>query len=62
MKGLEKNLNKNRMEENIMAYKSQNWICTCCGKKTARSASAGRPDPGRCPRKSGDKPHSWVKN
>ena len=22
----------------------------------------GRPLPGKCPRKTGDKPHSWVKN
>lgn len=38
------------------------WICTCCGKRISRPDSMGRPDPGKCPRKNGDKPHSWTKN
>ena len=33
-----------------------------CGKKEIKTNLQGRPMPGRCPRKSGDKPHSWVKN
>ena len=38
------------------------WMCTACGKKEIRYVSAGRPQPGKCPRKKGDKPHSWTVN
>ena len=38
------------------------YMCTYCGKKTIRSEMIGRPEPGRCPRKQGDKPHSWRIN
>ena len=38
------------------------WMCTACGKKEIRYVSEGRPQPGKCPRKKGDKPHSWKVN
>lgn len=38
------------------------YMCSYCGKKVTRSLRFGRPDPGKCPRKTGDKPHSWVIN
>lgn len=38
------------------------YICSYCGKKEIRTNLQGRPMPGRCPRKQGDKPHSWRKN
>lgn len=36
------------------------YQCSYCGKKETRSINVGRPAPGRCTRKSGDRPHSWV--
>ncbi|MBO6177914.1 MAG: hypothetical protein J6M62_12155 [Selenomonadaceae bacterium] len=42
--------------------KRKEWMCTHCGKKEIRFVSAGRPQPGKCPRKNGDKPHTWVVN
>ena len=38
------------------------WMCTHCGKKQSVTENRGRPLPGKCPRKQGDKPHTWVKN
>lgn len=38
------------------------WRCTWCGKRETKSSSMGRPNPGKCPRKTGDKPHTWVKD
>lgn len=38
------------------------YMCSECGKKQTMPKTMGRPAPGKCPRKSGDKPHSWVKN
>ena len=38
------------------------YMCTQCGKKQWRSSNAGRPQPGTCPRREGNKPHTWVKN
>lgn len=31
-------------------------------EKTIRNEIIGRPEQGKCPRKQGDKPHSWHKN
>lgn len=45
-----------------MAGQRIEYMCTCCGKKEIRNTWAGRPMPGKCPRKSGDKPHTWVVN
>lgn len=45
-----------------MAGNFVEWMCTQCGRKTTRGIKDGRPDPGRCPKKQGDRPHSWVKN
>ncbi|KOA20325.1 hypothetical protein CLHOM_12370 [Clostridium homopropionicum DSM 5847] len=42
--------------------KTIEWMCTTCGKKELKSETTGRPNPGKCPRKTGDKPHSWTKN
>lgn len=38
------------------------YMCTYCGKRVVKKASFGRPNPDKCPRKNGDRPHSWVKN
>ena len=38
------------------------YMCRYCGAKMLRTAQSGRPSPGKCPRKTGDKPHSWVIN
>ena len=38
------------------------YMCSFCGKKEVRTDAMGRPAPGKCPRKEGDKPHSWRKN
>ena len=38
------------------------YMCIYCGKKTMRNESAGRPMPGKCPRKSNGGPHIWRKN
>ena len=45
-----------------MQTKRIEYMCSHCGKKEVRQANMGRPQPGRCPRKQGDKPHSWVIN
>lgn len=38
------------------------FMCKYCGKKEIRMESMGRPKPGKCPRRNGDMPHSWVVN
>ena len=38
------------------------WMCTTCGKKEVKSKTGGRPMPGKCPKKKGDRPHTWEKN
>jgi len=38
------------------------YMCSYCGRKVIRSNTSGRPQPGKCPRKTGDKPHSWRIN
>lgn len=38
------------------------WMCTYCGTKVHRSNLIGRPMPGKCPKRTGNKPHVWVKN
>lgn len=38
------------------------YMCTYCGRKTIKSTRAGRPEPGRCPRKTNGGPHHWVQN
>ena len=38
------------------------YKCTYCGKTITKGGTAGRPDPGTCSRKTGNKPHSWVIN
>ena len=45
-----------------MAVKRIQYMCSYCGKKETRLVSLGRPLPGKCPRKTGNKPHSWVIN
>lgn len=41
---------------------SVEYMCTYCGAKNARGLTAGRPQPGKCPRRKGDMPHRWVVN
>ena len=38
------------------------WMCTHCGTKVHRSNLIGRPMPGKCPKRTGNRPHVWVKN
>lgn len=38
------------------------YVCSWCGKRVTRIEGKGRPEPGKCPRKTGDKPHTWVAN
>lgn len=38
------------------------YMCRYCGRKEVRKEGMGRPMPGKCPRKTGDKPHSWSIN
>ena len=38
------------------------YMCIYCGKKTIKSQALGRPEPGKCPRKNGDRPHTWRIN
>ena len=45
-----------------MAAKRIEYMCRYCGKKEIRFVSLGKPQPGKCPRKQGDKPHSWMVN
>lgn len=51
----------------IMTNKNNNkpksvlWSCTWCGAKEMKASIFGRPQPGKCPRKNGDRPHTWVK-
>lgn len=44
-----------------IAMRTIEYMCTYCGKKEKKSENAGRPMPGKCPRKNGG-PHSWVIN
>ena len=47
----------------IMAtLKTIEFMCTHCGKKERRNNTMGRPQPGKCPRKPGNQPHTWVVN
>ena len=45
-----------------MAEKKVEYMCSYCGRKEIKFKKNGRPLPGKCPRKQGDKPHSWRKN
>lgn len=38
------------------------YMCSHCGQMVIRAKSLGRPNPGKCPRKTGNKPHTWVVN
>ena len=38
------------------------WRCTTCGQMQQRAKSAGRPNPGKCPRKKNGGGHSWVRD
>ncbi|MBP5447189.1 MAG: hypothetical protein J6X95_03695 [Treponema sp.] len=38
------------------------WVCTTCGQRQQRAKNAGRPNPGKCPRKKNGGGHSWVRD
>ena len=44
------------------AYEKIEYMCSHCGQRVIRAKTIGRPNPGKCPRKKGDKPHTWVIN
>lgn len=46
----------------MATYKFIQYMCSYCGKKETRAVAAGRPAPGKCPKKTKDRPHSWVIN
>lgn len=52
---------KSHVRGEVMIKKIE-YMCSYCGKKVVKMSIQGRPLPGRCPRKQGDKPHSWRKN
>lgn len=51
-----------KMAEKKKEFHTVEYMCSYCGKKSLRGISLGRPLPGKCPRKQGDKPHSWRIN
>ena len=48
--------------EGAMKREKTEYMCSYCGKKVMMAAGAGRPQPGKCPRKQGDRPHTWRIN
>ncbi len=42
--------------------KMTEYICSHCGIKMSRHSDCGRPSPGRCPRRTGGRPHVWRIN
>ena len=38
------------------------FMCTHCGRKVTKPAIAGRPEPGKCPKRTPGQPHRWVVN
>ena len=38
------------------------YMCAWCGKIVLMNRNAGRPQPGKCPRKKNGGPHSWRVN
>jgi hypothetical protein len=46
----------------VTTHGNVEWMCTHCGKREIKAQVFGRPLPGKCPRKPGDKPHTWAKN
>ena len=38
------------------------YMCSQCGIKQVRPAFTGKPAPGKCNRRPGDKPHVWTIN
>ena len=44
----------------MAVVKHVEYQCTWCGKRVVKIEGKGRPEPGRCPRKDGDKPHTWT--
>lgn len=45
-----------------MPVKKTEYMCSWCGKKVVRTQNQGRPEPGKCPRKEDNKPHTWTVN
>ena len=45
-----------------MATKIIEYMCSHCGQKAMRYVVQGKPEPGKCPRRNGDKPHVWTIN
>ena len=45
-----------------MAIKRIEYMCSHYGKKETLFVSMGRPQPGKCPCRQGDKTHVWAIN
>ena len=67
---MESSKTKKKTKEEVMgmgANKKVEYMCSYCGTKQIKPATAGRPLPGSCRAKAKSKdgkmkPHSWVKN
>lgn len=46
----------------MSSIKKIEYICTYCGRTVAKAVVLGRPLPGKCPRKEGNRPHTWRIN
>ena len=55
-------LNKEKVRFLSTKIKKIEYMCRYCGKKEIRTNLQGHPMPGTCPRKTGNKPHSWIRN
>ncbi len=38
------------------------YMCNYCGQKTLRGPKAGKPQPGKCSKRTNNQPHRWVVN
>ena len=38
------------------------YMCAYCGSRQNRQISIGKPQPGRCPKRTNGQPHRWILN
>lgn len=46
----------------MMTVKSVEYMCSHCSTKAVRHAGQGKPQPSKCPKRQGNKPHVWTVN
>jgi len=49
-------------QEPKQSFSNIEYICRHCGVRRVTGATSSRPEPGRCPKRTGTLPHSWVIN